>query len=197
MIITIDTEILDEHLMTPDEYVYLARLMADTEALKKILLKVDGKKLVRRGYIEIDDGVAYLTDKTRELFKIPREGFVTPKVELHVAASAENIKQLAEKYRNLFPTGVRSGGYLVRGTAESCEKKLKSFRRKYPDYDEAIILQATKNYVDRKAREAYNHMKLAPYFIEKDGISMLAAECEELLANGTTGRSDDDWGKDV
>lgn len=197
MIITIDTEILDEHLIRPDEYVYLARLMADTNALKKVMLNIDGKKLVRRGYIEIDDGQAYLTDKSRELFKIPREGFVTPKVDIEVVTKDSNIKEFAKKYQALFPVGVRSGGYLVRGTAQSCENKLKSFRRKYPDYDEAIILQATKNYVDRKAREAYNHMKLAPYFIEKDGISMLAAECEELLANGTTGRSDDDWGKDV
>jgi hypothetical protein len=197
MIITIDTEILDEHLIRPDEYVYLARLMAETDALKKVLLNVDGKKLVRRGYIEIDDGQAYLTEKTRELFKIPREGFVTPKIDLDVAVSEENIKELAKKYQSIFPVGIRSGGYLVRGTAQSCESKLKSFRRKYPDYDEAIILQATQSYVDRKAREAYNHMKLAPYFIEKDGISMLAAECEELLAKGATGRSDDDWGKDV
>tara|TARA_R100001463_G_scaffold26997_6_gene62854 strand:- start:6541 stop:7134 length:594 start_codon:yes stop_codon:yes gene_type:complete len=197
MIITIDTEMLDKYTIRPDEYVYLSKLLADNALLSKVLLRVDGKKMVRMGFVEIDDGQAFLTDKARDLFKMPREGFITPKIDLSELTSSSNIKDLSKKYRELFPVGVRSGGYLVRATSESCEKKLKAFLRKYSDYDEAIILEATKRYIDRKARVSYMHMKLAPYFIEKDGISMLAAECEELISEGTDGRSDDDWGKDV
>lgn len=196
MIITVDTDILDEYRMTPNDYVYLAALMEDKEPMKNIYLKLNIKHLTMKGFIEIHDGDAYITDKTREMFKIPREGFVSPKINLGFS-SPDSMKSLAEKYRSYFPKGVRSGGYLVRGTKESCEKKLKAFIRKYPDYDESIILEATKRYINRKAKEAYTHMKLAPYFIEKDGISMLAAECEELISEGTDGRSDDDWGKDV
>jgi len=197
MIITIDTEMLDKYTIRPDEYVYLSKLLTDNELLTKVMLRVDGKKMIRMGFIEIEDGQAYLTDKARDLFKMPREGFVTPRVDLVELTSSSNIKELSKKYRNLFPTGVRSGGYLVRATAESCEKKLKAFLRKYSDYDEAIILKATEKYIQRKSRESYMHMKLAPYFIEKDGISMLASECEELISEGTDGRGDDDWGKDV
>ena len=173
MIITIDTEMLDKYTIRPDEYVYLSKLLTDNELLTKVMLRVDGKKMIRMGFIEIEDGQAYLTDKARDLFKMPREGFVTPRVDLVELTSSSNIKELSKKYRNLFPTGVRSGGYLVRATAESCEKKLKAFLRKYSDYDEAIILKATEKYIQRKSRESYMHMKLAPYFIEKDGHQCL------------------------
>ena len=72
MIITIDTEMLDKYTIRPDEYVYLSKLLADSELLGGVLLRVDGKKMVRMGFVEIDDGQAFLTDKARDLFSLNR-----------------------------------------------------------------------------------------------------------------------------
>lgn len=85
-----------------------------------------------------------------------------------------------QEYRDLFPIGVKSGGFPVRGDLKGCTKKMERFLEDYPEYDKEIILKATKSYVDKKRLENYAYMQLAHYFIKKDDISSLAAECENL-----------------
>lgn len=90
-----------------------------------------------------------------------------------------DLDDLVVRYRKLFPKGVKSGGYYVSGDRKSCLMKLKRFRKKY-DYNENEILQATLNYVQRMSEQGYQYMQLAHFFIEKNGVSNLAAECEQL-----------------
>jgi predicted transcriptional regulator len=91
-----------------------------------------------------------------------------------------------EEWYNLFPKGVRSGGYLIRDGKSSCLKKMGKFLKDNPNITKEEIIRATKNYVQTCKLKNYDYMKLASYFIEKDGISTLAAECENLssLAGG-------------
>ena len=85
-----------------------------------------------------------------------------------------------DEYRNLFPVGIRSGGFPVRGDRKGCIKKMKAFLELYPEYTKEIILKVTKNYVEMKKLEGYAYMQLAHFFINKEGISSLASECEDF-----------------
>lgn len=90
-----------------------------------------------------------------------------------------DLDELVEEYRKLFPKGVKSGGYYVSGDKKACQIKLKRFLKKY-DFSEEEILKATSAYVQRMAEQGYQYMQLAHFFIEKNGVSNLAAECDQL-----------------
>ena len=91
------------------------------------------------------------------------------------------LTKLAEDYYEIWPRGIVSGNGPVRNSPQACKEKLKAFLKEY-SYSSEIILQATKNYVNRMKQEGFKYMKHAPYFISKDGISMLAAECELVVS---------------
>jgi hypothetical protein len=190
MIITIDTEVLNKHGITANDYVYLIKGIENPKNFKNLHRSSARKVLVERQFLEIQDGYVVVTEAG---FKLAQKDMQPIETKLEV--SLDNLDKLAKEFRDLFPKGVRSGGYLVRGSESSCKTKLKRFKKKYPEFDDKTIIKATKQYVMSKQREGYNHMKLAPYFIEKDGVSMLAAECEALLDNSSV--EQDDWGKDV
>ena len=84
-----------------------------------------------------------------------------------------------EQWLELFPKGVKSGGYYIKSNKEDCLKKMIKFL-KVRKYTKKQIFEATKNYVDRKAKENYAYMMKAEYFIEKDNISALATEISNI-----------------
>lgn len=194
MIITIDTDILKQYNLSADEYVYLVGLGTNPDLLSNVVIARVSELVMAKGFLEIDDGFATITDKGKELLttcsNITVENETAP---LKATKLNTDLLVLAHKFRQLFPKGIRSGGYLVKSTKNSCLAKLKGFKRNYPEFSDEIIIKATHAYVSRKSREGYTHMKLAPYFIEKDGVSMLAAECEQFSEI----EEEDDWGKDV
>ena len=102
-----------------------------------------------------------------------------------------NLEKFAEDYRNIFPKGVFSGGYMVRGDKHGIRKKLKRFLENYPEYTQEQILEATKRYVNEMRLKGYAYMRLAHYFIEKDGNSELASYCE-LVKDGNKLSEDGD-----
>lgn len=91
----------------------------------------------------------------------------------------QTVAKWIDSWVNLFPKGVKSGGYYVKSNAQDCLKKMIKFI-KVRRYSKEQIFQATKNYVDRKAKENYAYMMRADYFIEKDGVSALATEISSL-----------------
>lgn len=102
-------------------------------------------------------------------------------IELFADGVDEFVK-FAEEYRNLFPVGVRSGGYLVRDDLPSIINKLRKFTKSHK-YTKDQILEATRRYIERKRMENWSFMKTASYFISKDNTSVLGAECEALEQN--------------
>lgn len=100
-------------------------------------------------------------------------------IELIGETTVDEVTELASKIRDLFPKGVKSGGYLVRSSEGDIADKLRKFFKKHK-YTTEQVLKATKNYVSRKESENYAYMQRATYFIEKDGVSNLAAECDNL-----------------
>ena len=105
-------------------------------------------------------------------------------LELIGQSKSDSIIELAEKIREMFPKGVKSGGYPVRSSTVDIADKLRKFFKKHK-YTQEQVLEATKRYVERKGREGYSYMQKAVFFIEKDGSSTLAAECDNLKDEST------------
>lgn len=91
-----------------------------------------------------------------------------------------------DEYYNLFPRGVKSGGYFVKSDKKSCEKKLIKFMKENPAYSKEIIIAATTRYVADMKNRGYSYMKTAAYFIEKDGNSALVGYCENEVEKPKT-----------
>tara|TARA_R100001086_G_scaffold198857_1_gene115153 strand:- start:7477 stop:7938 length:462 start_codon:yes stop_codon:yes gene_type:complete len=125
--------------------------------------------------ILIKEGNRYVVSKTAEPF-INTSGSKT------IKTSTVDISDLATKIRNMYPTGVRSGGFYVKSPQADVEKKLKVFLKTYPEYTPDDIKTAVSNYVFNCSQTDYRYMKLLGYFIMKDGQSMLAAHIENLEA---------------
>jgi hypothetical protein len=90
-----------------------------------------------------------------------------------------NVEDWVDEYRNLFPSGVHSGGYPVRGIKKTCIINLKKFMLEF-GRDKKTILEATKIYVEKKQQENFNYMMLAHFFIYKNNNSMLEAFIENF-----------------
>lgn len=86
-----------------------------------------------------------------------------------------------DEWFELFPVGVKSGNYYVKTDKNGSLKKMRRFCSLHKEYTPEVIIGATKNYVEKMKRSGYSYMKLAPYFIEKDGVSMLDGECMNYL----------------
>lgn len=94
--------------------------------------------------------------------------------------NSEDVEDWIDEWYDLWPVGVKSGGLYVRTDKRGTLRKMKSFNLQYPMYDKDTIFQATKNYLLDQSIRGYSYCKLAPYFIYKDGMSILAGECENL-----------------
>lgn len=118
------------------------------------------------------------------LLKITGDGFRDVSIrdlglELIGQSKSDDIIEFATKFRELFPKGIKSGGYPVRSSTVDIADKLRKFFKKHK-YTQEQVLEATKRYVERKGREGYSYMQQAHHFIEKFGVSNLAAECDNL-----------------
>lgn len=109
-----------------------------------------------------------LTDKSISIFKTD----IVEKL---------NVSNWIDDWYNLFPSKVRSGGYPVKTDKKGCLKKMIKFCDNNPEYSKEIIFKATEFYINSAREKEYQYMKLAPYFIEKDGVSMLAGECDNII----------------
>ena len=101
-------------------------------------------------------------------------------LELIGQSKSDSIIELANKIRDLFPVGVKSGGYPVRSSVVDIADKLRKFFKKHKSYTQEQVLEATTKYVNRKKNEGYSYMQKAVFFIEKDGVSTLASEIDGL-----------------
>ena len=95
-------------------------------------------------------------------------------------AGAGGVDVWIKTWFELWPRGIKTGGYYVKADLKGCERKMKRFVSEHPEYSEDDIFQATINYIDSMAMNGWGYMKTAPYFIYKDGLSTLAGECEAL-----------------
>jgi len=125
------------------------------------------ESLEERGYLKI-------TGNGIRDFSLREEG-----KDLFENVEVNSVVELASKIREIFPAGIYSGGLPVRSSVIDIADKLRKFLKKH-NYTHQQILQATSNYIKRKESENWNYIQRAVYFIEKDKVSSLAAECDGL-----------------
>ncbi len=132
--------------------------------------------------------IDYLLDREFIFCHNPEQIGVLSNYRLHVKKKKSNKvaddsdwEKFVDQFYELWPKGVKSGGYAVRSGKDSCSSKLKTFLKEHKEYTPLIVLAATENYIQRCKQNNYQFMRLAPYFITKDGISTLQTCCEDVL----------------
>ena len=86
-------------------------------------------------------------------------------------ASEERCVQLAEKLREIFPSGKKPGyAYTWRDSVSCIADRLKKFFMKYGDYSDEQVIEATKAYV-ASFNGNYTYMQLLKYFIWKNKVT--------------------------
>jgi hypothetical protein len=92
-------------------------------------------------------------------------------------SDSDNNNIFVEEWFELWPKGIKSGGYYVKSDKNGCKKNLEKFIKNHPQISKETILKATKKYIDDMKDRNYQYIKLAPYFIYKDNISLLEGYC--------------------
>ena len=163
----------------------LLDIMDDNNKSKRMILMY--YELMRKGLIEEnpDTVVQYkLTDLGNQLlnnidFLLSEE--IKEDIVKEDNKVEDKVDNWIDKWVRMFPSGVKSGGKLLRSDAKSCLIKMKQFLKDYP-YDKDTIFKATLNYLADKKEENWQFTRCAIYFISKRGEgSDLAAECEKLI----------------
>ena len=167
---------LKDHKITAEQYYILELLSIDADtAIDYVRGRLKSRNntiqnLYRRGFIEIDEPD---TENIGWSSKISISGLGKKAI-----TGSADMNWFGDWY-NLWPSGVKSGGYYLKSGEADCRKKMEKFLSKY-DYTPEQIMKATSNYLNQMAAKGYEYTKLASYFIDKDGVSTLAGECENL-----------------
>jgi hypothetical protein len=116
------------------------------------------------------------------------------KSETFFGKKLDSLSELAEKLIEIYPQGVKSGGYTVRGSKVDVIDKLRKFFKKHK-YTQEQVIQAIQKYVDRKREENWAYMQGLIFFIEKNGSSNLAAEIDGM--KGDNNGAGEDWTRNI
>ena len=93
---------------------------------------------------------------------------------------ADKVDDWIQEWIELFPSGVKTGGKLVRSDKKSAHLKMKKFVKNYK-FDKDTIFKATQSYLQDRERNGWQYTKAAVYFIDKrDEGSGLAEWCEKV-----------------
>ena len=178
MKVLLDLESINELKLTPSCFVYLTLLLLKKRSLAN----------------ELCDDFLRSAELPARCIKLGVLTLVNDRYELNESKFAQlsnssDIDTFVDEYRNIFPKGVQTYGYPVKGDKAACRTKLTRFLKKYPEYNKNIILKATREYVSSRIMYNYEGLQLAHYFIDKDGISNLASMCEQNLSGNNSSSS--------
>lgn len=148
---------------------------------------LERKGLVRRLTPELEDfdwDNYDLTEKATEVYTDIEPNISLVEIASLLSTSEDDIEEFVAIFLDKFPAGIRNkGGEVVKAHPTDVKKKMKTFLKKYK-YDKETILEATDRYLTRMKTDGYGWCNSAHYFISKDNISKLAAECELVMNQG-------------
>lgn len=177
-IINIDLDLLTKYNLDIESYVicYAKYTELDLKKYRLLVSSLQGKytQLIQTGWLLLTGSVPSYDTTVLNVDKFSK------------LVSSTKPSDWMDEWFDLWPKGVKSGGYYVRADKYGCTEKMKRFIRRNPKYSKDIIMQATKSYLAASRVEGYSFIKLAPNFIEKEKVSMLAGECEAILDNTVT-----------
>ncbi len=152
-------------------------ILDDERMSKRFILQY--YELVRMNLItevNIGEVTSFLLTETGENLMKQIDELANPKPKVE-----ESVESWFDEWMEMFPTGVKSGGRLVKSDKQGCLKKMKKFVKDYP-FTKETILQATKEYLDEFQAKDWKFVKCATFFIHKmDEGSELAGRCEQTL----------------
>ena len=168
MKIVLDTEVCKKEGKDADVIIYLLSLLSgckitvDTfeKARQQRLLRFDQMYDPRKPFPEY----VSLTDTGEHVVESLMAGSSN-------VASEERCTQLAEKLREIFPSGKKPGyAYTWRDSVSCIADRLKKFFMKYGEYSDEQVIEATKAYVS-SFNGNYTYMQLLKYFIWKNKVT--------------------------
>lgn len=123
--------------------------------------------LEAKGYVKIlgsgDERIIELRQKAVELF----------------GKNTINIADWIEQWCELWPKGVKSGGYYVKPNKQDALSNMQKFFKKYK-FTKDQVFEATGNYLKQQEAKHWDYTMLGAYFIMKNGMSQLANYCGNL-----------------
>ena len=144
-------------------------LYADKTAEEaKLAIQEDFRYYQHRGYIKLIDP------------ENPIEGYqIRSELSNIFSPGKANVEGWIEQWRAIFPKGGDQFGR-YRGDRQGCINKMEKFLENNPKISVEQIFKATRNYVGRHEPINYQGMARAHYFIDKNGMSKLLGEIEQL-----------------
>lgn len=170
----LNIKVLVENKLTPNSYVYLYYLVHKMLCPIK-LPQVNLTRLQEMGFIKLEDS-GKITARAKAIKLVEEEEYK------YSEEPANRVEEWIEDWRNLFPSGIKTGSYYVKGSPQGCLKKMKKFVKENKKITKKQIFKATEKYIEESRIRNFHYMKLADYFIYKDGMSMLYAYVEQLDA---------------
>lgn len=182
-IVTVDLKKVVQSCLTVEEYFFAHMLFASERYMLDIYIKNAklnfieiAKGLIQKNYVQFSkydgDDLDYRIgnlEVTQEFLDL-----------IHAKNDVTGVESWIDKWYALWPTGIKSGGYYLKTDKKGVLKKMKDFVLSYPEFGEELIMKATENYLLDQSLGGFSYTKLAPYFIMKDGMSVLAGECENI-----------------
>lgn len=201
MNISVDTDIVGNKkvkLETISEVVIVELFRAKNYAalyhiLKEISdIKIDAQEstrdLIRKGVIVADDSHIDPIERIESSTDIPGILSLSSDVDKKTKKMDRDVNSWIDDWRALFPKG-KQGGYPIRGDRKDCVRKMRRFIKNNPDTSKDEIFEATRRYIEDKKKENYKFIKMANYFIDKNGTSLLGACVEDIRSTEEDTRS--------
>lgn len=166
MKLTIDTEKVDKDIGV-DGLLYLTSLYLDSPINCDTFNKLNNRGLVLTESMK--GGFPYLVSATKDSRELVEGAYAD--MEISGESNDNRFTLLADKLRELYPTGRKSGTQLQwRDSTAVIAKRLKAFVKRFEvDFSDEQYIDATRRYIE-SFNGSYQFMQVLKYFIMKSGV---------------------------
>ena len=192
MKLVIDTEKIDNDVGV-DGLLYLTSLSFGYPINSDTFKKLNDKGLIFTESMK--DGFPYDVRSTKDSEELVEGAYAD--MEISGRANDNRFSILADKLRELYPTGRKGGTQLQwRDSTAVIAKRLKAFVKRFEvDFTDEEYIAATKRYI-QTFNGNYQYMQVLKYFIMKsgveDGLSITNSQLLSYLQNEDTD-AEGDW----
>lgn len=167
MRLVIDTDKIDEDIGI-DGFLYLTSLEFNAPINRGTFDKLNAKGLIKTESFK--DGFPYEVSATKDSNELI-EGMYADMEIIEEVQGKDRYEILADKLRELYPTGRKNGTQLQwRDSTAVIAKRLKAFVKRFKvDYPDEEYINATKRYIEG-FNGSYQYMQVLKYFIMKSVI---------------------------
>lgn len=191
MRITIDTEKIDKDIGI-DGLLYLSSIHLGCPINKDTFDKLNNKGLV---FVEdVEGGFPSKVSGTKESAELVEGTYAD--MEITGKVNDDRFSILADKLRELYPTGRKSGTQLQwRDSSRAIALRLKAFVKRFKvDFTDEQYIDATKRYIG-SFNGNYQYMQVLKYFIMKsvleDGMTVTNSQLLSYIQNEEADVTDD------